>query len=194
MKSLLYFIKPISFLLLITATTFCQHGQSTEKCGSPSNGIALCLSPLAEHDGVILEIKNTGPEDAVLNLGIMLANGARQYPRAVTLLLIDSEGKQHHAELAEPTLIAGRVDPFIVPLPKGASLKLPLYFFKYFNFAANHVMEEFKLDPVKHYTVQAQFTGIAISQATANLDIKGIALMPFWTGTVSSNNIEIGAK
>jgi hypothetical protein len=194
MKPLLYFVQLVSFLLLISTTTLCQSTQQPpEKCGSPANGIALCLSPSEERNGVILEIKNIGPTDAVLNLGIMLAN-AKQYPRAVTLLVIDSEGRQHYADLAEPTFIAGRVDPFIVPLPDGASLRLPLHLPKYFYFTATHVIAEFKADPTKHYTVQAQFTGRGVDQATANLDVKGIALMPFWTGTVNSNNIEIGPK
>jgi hypothetical protein len=195
MKSLLYFIRPISFLLLITAATLCQPSpRPAEKCGGSANGIALCLSPSEERNGVILEIKNIGPTDDVLNLGIMLANGAKQYPKAITLIVIDSEGKQHYATLAEPTWIAGRVDPFIVPLPDDASLKLPLHLSKYFYFTAQHIMEEFKPDPTKHYTVQAQFVGRSVDQSTANLDAKGIAFMPFWTGTANSNNVEVGPK
>jgi hypothetical protein len=141
---------------------------------------------------VVLEVRNTGPKDAVLNLGIMLANGARQYPTAITLVLTDAEGKEHHAELAEPLgLISGRLDAFVVPLPSGASLKLPLQISKCIWYASGQ-LEDFELDPKKHYTLQAQFTGKGVSQTEAGLDVKGIALMPYWTGTVVSNTVAIG--
>jgi hypothetical protein len=125
----------------------------------------------------MLEVRNAGPKDAVLNLGIMLANGARQYSTAITLVLTDAEGKGHHAELAEPAgVTSGRLDPFIVPLPSGASLKLPVHISKCLWYASGHI-EDFEPDPKKHYTVQAQFTGKGVSQAEANLDVKGIALL-----------------
>jgi hypothetical protein len=44
----------------------------------------LCLSPSVGSGSVTLEVRNTGPTDAVLNLGIMRANGARQHPSAIT--------------------------------------------------------------------------------------------------------------
>ncbi|HWC17051.1 MAG TPA: hypothetical protein VG498_08545 [Terriglobales bacterium] len=58
--------------------------ESIEPCGTPLDGIALCLSPSGEPDGLILEIRNVGTNDAVLNLGIM--HGARQYPVAIMLI------------------------------------------------------------------------------------------------------------
>jgi hypothetical protein len=39
------------------------------------------------------------------------------------------------------------------------------------------------------YTIQAQFIGRGVSQAETNLDVKGIALMPYWIGTVASNSV-----
>jgi hypothetical protein len=39
------------------------------------------------------------------------------------------------------------------------------------------------------YSIQARYTGKAVSQQEANLDVKGIALMPYWTGTVTSNQL-----
>jgi len=134
-------------------------------------------------------VRNTASKDAVLNLGIMLANGARQYPTAITLLLTDAEGKEHHAESAEPLgIIGGRLDPFIVPLPSGASFKLPLHIYKCVWYADGK-LEDFEPDPQKHYTLQAQFTGKGVTQAEANLDVKGLALMPYWTGIAVSNTV-----
>jgi hypothetical protein len=184
-----------ALLVTLTATAFGQRPsrETAGTCGAPVAGIELCLSRSPQPDGATLEVKNTGPKDAVLNLGIMLANGARQYPTAITLVLTDAEGRQHHAELAEPAMVGGRLDPFIVPLPSGASLKLPLHISKYALYASGH-MEDFRPDPNKRYTVQAQFTGKGVSQAEANLDVKGIALMPYWTGAAVSNSAAIGPK
>jgi hypothetical protein len=114
----------------------------------------------------------------------MLANGARQYPTAMTLVLTDAESKEHHAELAEPAgVIGGRLDLFIVPLPSGASLKLPVRISKCLWYASGQ-LEDFRPDPTKRYTVQAE----------ANLDMKGIALMPYWTGILVSNTVATAPK
>jgi hypothetical protein len=47
---------------------------------------------------------------------------------------------------------------------------------------------DYKLKPGT-YSLEAQFTGKSVSQQEANLDVKGIALMPYWTGTVASNQL-----
>jgi hypothetical protein len=142
----------------------------------------------------MLEVRNTAPRDAVLDLGIMLANGARQYPSAITLTLTDAEGRVHQGVLAEPGFVAGRLDPFIVPLPHGASLSFPLDLTKYALHASGQ-KEELRIDPTKPpYTVQAQFTGNAVTQAEANLDVKGLALMPYWTGIAVSNTVATTKK
>jgi|SRR5208337_4194345 len=184
------------FLVILAAVVFGQGRSSlvAGKCGKPVGGIALCLSRSAEPGGATLEVRNTGPKDAVLNLGTMEANGARQHPTAITLVLTDAKGREHHAELAEPAGIAsGWIGPFIVPLPSGASLKLPLHISKQIWYASGQ-LEDFEPNPKKHYTLQAQFTGKGVSQAEAGHDFKGIALMPYWTGTVVSNAVAIGPK
>ena len=48
---------------------------------------------------------------------------------------------------------------------------------------------EYKLEPGT-YSLEAQFSGKTVSQQQANLDVKGIALMPYWTGSVISNRIQ----
>jgi hypothetical protein len=179
-------------LVILTATVFGQ-GHSFRiagKCGKPVAGIALCLSRSAAPDGATLEVRNTGPEDAVLNLGIM--EWTRQYATAINLALTDAKGKEHHAELAEPTgVIGGRILPFVVPLPSGASLKLPLHISKCIWYASGQ-LEDFEPDPKKRYTLQAQFMGKGVSQADP--DFKGLTLMPYWKGTVVSNAVAIGPK
>ena len=46
-----------------------------------------------------LERRNSGDEDTVINLGTMLANGARQYPTAVRLVMKEANGREHQAEV-----------------------------------------------------------------------------------------------
>jgi hypothetical protein len=180
----------------MTAAGFAQRHshRMAGQCGIPVAGIALCLSRFPDPGDATLELRNTGPKDTVLNLGIMLANGARQYPTAITLVLTDAEGRQHHAELAGPAILNGRIDPFIVPFPSGASLRLPLHISEWVLYASGHMEEISSLDPKKHYTVQAQFTGKSVGQAEANADVKGLVLIPYWTGVVVSNIVAIGPK
>ena len=188
-----YFIFCLEFgavLLAILSAAFAQgHGSSpARKCGEVVAGIELCLSRSADLGGATLEIRNAVSTDALLNLGVML--WVRQYPTAITLVLKDTKGKEHHAELAEPGgVIGGRILPFVVPLPSGASLKLPVRISKCLWYASGR-LEDFEPDPQKHYSLRAQFTGKGVSQTDP--DFKGLTLMPYWTGTAVSNTVSIG--
>ncbi|MFY9803413.1 MAG: hypothetical protein WA211_09780 [Candidatus Acidiferrales bacterium] len=133
-----------------------------------------------------IELRDAGENDLVLNLGMMLANGRKQYPDAVVLILTDAQAKSRRLDLIGPGGIAGRVDPFVLPLPAGATFSIPVELDKYW--AAESKDFDYKLKPGA-YTLEAQFTGKGVSQQEANLDVKGIALMPYWTGTVTSNRL-----
>jgi hypothetical protein len=133
-----------------------------------------------------LELRNAAQKDLVVNLGMMLANGKIQYPNAVVLVLTDAQGESRRLDLREPWAIAGRVDPFVLPIPIGATFSIPVDLDKYW--AAESKEFDFKLKPGT-YSLEAQFTGRSVSQQEANLDVKGIALMPYWTGTVASNHL-----
>jgi hypothetical protein len=194
MRNLRRFLERTAVVFVfLTASALGQQPTDTVQCGTPVEGVALCLSRSAEPGVVTLELRNTGPRDAILNLGVMLANGARQYPTAVTLTLTDATGKEHHGVLAEPGVVGGRLDPCIVPLPNRASLKLALDISKYALYATGHI-KDLKPDPTKRYMVRAEFTGKGVNQAEANLDMKGTALMPYWTGTVVSNTVTTASR
>lgn len=130
-----------------------------------------------------IDLHNSGPADLVLNLGVMLANGKRQYATAVVLTLTDARGKSRQVQLREPTFVAGRMDPLVVPLPVGSTFSIPADLDNYWG-AAFGEFDEPKPGP---YTITAQFTGNGVSARAANLDVQGLALMPYWTGTVTSN-------
>lgn len=130
-----------------------------------------------------VELHNPGAEDLVLNLGIELANGAKQYPNAVAYTLTTPDGQILHLEPWEPAFIAGRVDPLIVPLPAGAAFSFLVNLEAYVAPKQNI----WKLQLARgRYTLRAKYTGKAVPQAEANLDVKGIALMQYWTGTVTA--------
>jgi len=68
-------------------------------------------------------LENVGDKDAVLNLGIMLANGKVLLPDAIHLILIDSRGKSRELHFSDRRYpgIAGRVDDYIIPLRTGST-------------------------------------------------------------------------
>ena len=53
--------------------------------------------------------------------------------------------------------------------------------------AKEHVWE-LELVPGR-YKLSAEYVGAAVSRRQANLDMQGMALMPYWTGTVDSNTL-----
>jgi hypothetical protein len=132
------------------------------------------------------ELRNAGENDLILNLGIMFANGKRQYPNAVVLTLTDAQGKSRRLDLRGPSFIAGREDPLVLPLPVGSTFSIPVDLDKYWSAASGEF--DYKLKPGT-YSLEAQLIGRGVSQQEANLDVKGIALMPYWKGTVTSNQL-----
>lgn len=129
------------------------------------------------------ELRNAGAQALVLNLGIMLGNGKTQYADRIHLLLTGSDGKRLHLDMLGPAMVNGRVDPMVVPLPPGATFTLPIDLRNYI--APREKVGDLALDP-GHYTLTAEYEGVGVSQASANLDMKGIALMPYWIGDLDS--------
>jgi len=134
-----------------------------------------------------VDLQNVGDHDLVLNLGFMLANGRRQYPDAIILTIIDPQGNAGQFDLIGPGGIAGRLDPLIVPLPTGSTFSLPVDLDKYWAAAPKDFDYKFQRGT---YSLEARFSGKTVSSQEANLDVKGIALMPYWTGTVTSNQLQ----
>jgi hypothetical protein len=133
-----------------------------------------------------VELHNAGDHDLILNLGIMLANGKKQYADRLRLLLTDPNGKLLHLEMTGPAIIAGRVDPMVVPLPMGAAFVLPIDLKDYS--APKEKIWALDLTPGE-YRLSAEYTGVGVPQRAANLDMQGISLMPYWAGTVDSNRL-----
>ena len=59
-----------------------------DHCGVKVNGIVMCLSYSTDTSRFVIELRNVGSADTVLNIGTMLGNGAQQFPTAMKLLSI----------------------------------------------------------------------------------------------------------
>jgi uncharacterized protein (TIGR03067 family) len=152
--------------------------------GMPRNGLRLGLY-LAEGDGdgparLMVVLENRGAEDLVINLGIMLGNGKKQVPMAIRLIFTDSGGRRHIVRPSAPR-IAGRVDPFAVPLPAGCRYA-----------KASRDVEELtdRLAPGR-YRVRAEFVGKSVGKKDVNEDTAGLAMITYWTGTIQSDDSQV---
>ncbi len=160
-----------------------SHAQATPL--QPDLRVAVTAVP---HNGNLptfeVELSNSANHDLVLNLGMMLANGHRQFADAIHLSLRDVDNKSEELDLMGPPIIAGRMDAFVVPLPRGARITLPVNLADYW--APKQKIFEIKLGPGRHW-LSAEYRGTTTKMV--NLDMKGIALMPYWIGQVSSREI-----
>lgn len=152
-----------------------------------SNGPTLTLVSTPEPHLFRVELHNPCSHDLVLDLGIALANGAKQYPNAIKYALATPDGRTLHlVPIDELAGIGGRVDPLIVPLPSGATFSFLINLEKYL--APKEKDWKLHLSPGR-YTLEAEYTGRAVSGIEANLDVKGIVLMPYWVGRVASTPV-----
>jgi hypothetical protein len=110
----------ISFVLLCGSSAALKPSPPTG--GEVISGLQMTIR-LGHGEGVqskpptfIVELRNVGESDLILNLGVMLANGRKQYPNAVALTLTDAQGKSRRLDLREPAAVAGRLDPLDWPL------------------------------------------------------------------------------
>jgi hypothetical protein len=141
-----------------------------------------------ERAGFDISLQNVGAKDFVLNLGIMLGNGREMFPQAIRLVLTNPEGRSRELEISTPR-IAGRVDDFIVALRRGATYVLPITVDQY----SSPETGEFgvKLKPGRN-RISARFEGRGA--AIPNLDMRGVALLNFWLGTVDSGVLQFDAR
>jgi hypothetical protein len=149
-------------------------------CGAPVSGLTLCLASVSGTDSASVEIRNDGSSDVLIQLGIMIANGAHQYPNAITLVLSDSNRVEIEGTLIDPPGVAGRVDPLVIPLPAGAAFRIPLRLSRYVFHAAGQAGE---LDfGGQRRAIRAKLTGRRPDRSE---------LISFWTGTAVSNAITV---
>jgi hypothetical protein len=183
-----------SCLLLLGGLSIALRA-STQSWGEAVDGLQMTIKSdqpegsQSKNPKFRVELRNAGEDDLTLNLGFMLANGKTQYPSAILLALTDVSGKSRKLNIRAPGPLDGRIDPLILPLFAGSNFSFRVDLTKYEPAGSTSKDPVYKLKPGT-YTIEAQFTGRAVSQQEANDDVKGIALMPYWKGAVSSNQLQ----
>jgi len=131
-----------------------------------------------------IALKNIGKKDLVLNLGIMLANGKEQYSSAVILIFTDPNGKscEFHNNIGRHPGIAGRMDPFIVPLAVGCTYILRADFDNYWSLSPGGLPLPL---PKGRYRVAAVFIGKAATFKQTGVYTQNL----YWNGTIKSKEI-----
>ncbi len=149
--------------------------------GKPHNGLRVGLAVEGQGGAgprLALALENVGKDDWVVNLGVMLANGKKQYPSALRLTLTDAKGAAYNLRRT-PAFVAGRVDPLLVALPAGCRYTL--------RYDLGDFMGEAAAPPTPgRYRAAFEFVGKAVMREETNVDTPGFALMNYWTGTVRS--------
>ncbi len=169
-----------------------SQASAPSEWGDRASGLRLGLrheSGAAGRSGTGLEIslQNAGEADFTINLGIVVGNGRFMTPSAVRLLLTDASGATRDLEFADRRYagVAGRLDDYVVPLGAGATHVLQTTLDDFWDPAAR----ERPLKLQGRYRVAAALDGQGAR--ASNLDMKGVALMNFWKGSVRSNAIDV---
>jgi hypothetical protein len=134
-----------------------------------------------------VDLQNAGEDDLILNLGITLANGESSIPKISSCFSPTRQEKPGGLNSKSLSTLPGEWTPLIVPLPVGSIFSIPVDLEKYW--AAVSKEFEYKLKPGTYF-LEAQFSGRGLTQPEANLDVKGLALMPYWTGSITSNRLQ----
>ena len=129
-----------------------------------------------------LTFQNVSVHDLSLHLGMMFANGRNQYLDAIRFRLEEPSGKVLSLELTGPAMVGGRIDPLILPLPAGCAFTLPVDLRQYHDSEQNVWRVDLKPG---HYKLQADYS-VVVPTSNRNLDMRGVGLIPQWTGHVSS--------
>jgi len=184
---ILLFLVAVSTLFLLAA----GETQTSIRSDPQASSVELKMSIIAitpkKAKGIPIfrvTLENVGDKDAMLNLGMMLANGRILLPNAIRLILIDLDGKSRELHFSDRN-IAGRADDYVVPLRAGSAYTLRLSLSNFWCPKA----KEFRLDlKPGEYRVRSELTGKGARWIKG--DMEGIKLMNFWKGTLQSNVTE----
>jgi hypothetical protein len=135
-----------------------------------------------------LAIENAGERNAVLNMGLMMANGKVLLPTALFLTITDSQTVGRELRFFSPSSttgpvirLTGKVDDYVVRLGPGATHTMTLDLGQYWAVAT-------KQFPLKLSTGEHRVVARLVGRGT-QYSKGGMALLKFWTGTLQSNEL-----
>ncbi len=124
-------------------------------------------------------LRNEGEKPLFLVIGTIMANDKWLCPDRIELLIAGPDGKARSSRSSfgcNPSGgVAGRLDPLTIALAAGATYSLPVL--------------ELRGLSAGRYIVKAKYTGVSLSLRSLNLDMQGLSLIRYWTGTVESNTL-----
>ncbi len=176
--------------LLVLALGPVKANEETPVEGKAVGGLRLRLEfPPAESGKKLqsqcnLVLENVGDSDLNVLLGISLANGKSYHPVAIRLFA-RSKGNKTRTLIYPQPRVAGRIDPFVLPLLAGSSYVLPCEFDKYADAETGAPIDLTSKD----YQITAELHGEAVTKT--NQDMQGLALTPYWQGKVRSNEVQL---
>jgi hypothetical protein len=173
-------------LFAIIAATGCLLAEPSQAemgrgRGDLGQDARVTLALVADATGAkyFASFQNEGAKPLFLVLGTIMANDKWLCPDTIELLITGPDGKVHRSRSSfgcNPSgVVAGRMDPLIIPLAAGASYSVPVL--------------DLHGVPAGRYTVRATFTGVPISLRSCNLDMQGLSLIHYWTGSVESSTV-----
>jgi hypothetical protein len=156
------------------------------------NGLCLRLEVPAskdpkkppEHFSIVVE--NVSDRDLNVRMGYSLNNGRAHHPNSLELIArVGGEAPRRLIYFDGRGGIGGRVDPFVVPLPAGASYTLRCPFR---NFVDPESFRPIDLK-ARDYRITASLTGKPVTENDVNLDTLGQTMIPCWQGAIHSNEV-----
>jgi hypothetical protein len=156
----------------------------TERDPQPS--ISLRLNCGEQPSEVVLSIRNTGEADTAVLLGIVIANGRWHAPRELVVEIKRADTPDNEELVYRtPAGIAGRIDHWIVGLPVRSTFMLSL-----------HPMEFVSTSSIPNSAppveLTVRLTGRSVT-SDLNLDMKGLQAWRVWTGSVTSNSLQLAS-
>jgi RNA polymerase sigma factor (sigma-70 family) len=131
----------------------------------------------------MLVLENVADTDLNVQMGYSLANGKTHHPAALRLL-VSSNGDKMRTLTYSNGGVAGRLDPFVVPLPIGSCYTLRCSLDHFVDLESGERVDL----AAKNYRITAELIGQRVTKV--NSDFQGFTLMPFWQGTVRSNEVK----
>jgi hypothetical protein len=163
-----------------------SHAEMDRRGGEVGRDAGLTLALTADATGTkyYASLRNDGAKPLFLVLGTITANDKWICPSRIELLITGPDRKTHRSPSSvgcDPSGgIAGRMDPFIIPLVAAASYAFPVL--------------DLNGAPAGHYIIKATYTGVSVSLRSCNGDMQGLSLIHYWTGAVESSTTTVAIR